>query len=386
VDVEALQRCVGDVSAFFGRHWVQAPLLLAAERGATRHFDDLASFDDLDRIVASRGLQASRLRMVKDASPLPPASYTSPAGGRARGAEDVVNTALVYKRYEGGATIVLESLHRYWEPLTDFCRDLEQALGHRLQVNAYLTPPGAQGFAVHRDDHDVFVLQVWGSKHWIVYDRDDEDRVLIDREIERGDSLYIPTGFPHAARTGRSASAHLTIGILTHDGADIVRELAKLAEEEPVFRERLPAGAASDPALLRTAVESRVDEVRSWLDKVDVDELTERVARRVMSTAQPILRGQLQQLEALGGIGPETLVARRRGADCFLFPTDTTLRVLLPDRQLEMPLIAHAAMEEVARRRQFRVGDLNRFLDADGALVLVRRLVREGLLEVVVAG
>jgi bifunctional lysine-specific demethylase and histidyl-hydroxylase NO66 len=385
VDVEALQRCVGDVSAFFSRHWAQAPLLLRPERAAARNFDDLASLDDLDRIIASRGLQASRLRMVKDAAPLPPSSYTSPAGGRARGAEDVVNPALVYMRYEQGATIVLESLHRNWEPLTDFCRDLEQALGHRLQVNAYITPPGAQGFAVHRDDHDVFVLQVSGSKHWIVYDRDHQDRVLIDREIGRGSSLYIPKGFPHAARTGGSASAHLTVGILTHDGADIVRELAKLAEEEPTFRERLPAGAASDPASLRSAVERRVDEVRSWLDKVDVDELTERVARRVMSSAQPILRGQLQQLEALDDIGAESVVARRRGASCFLFPTDTALRVLLPDRQLEMPLIARPAMEEVARRRQFRVGDLDSFLDADSALVLVRRLVREGLLEVVVA-
>ncbi len=31
-----------------------------------------------------------------------------------------------------------------------------------LQINAYLTPPGSQGFATHYDTHDVFVLQVDG--------------------------------------------------------------------------------------------------------------------------------------------------------------------------------------------------------------------------------
>ena len=48
----------------------------------------------------------------------------------------------------GGATIVLQGLQRSWAPLRAFCRDLELALTHRVQANAYLTPPGAQGLRV----------------------------------------------------------------------------------------------------------------------------------------------------------------------------------------------------------------------------------------------
>ena len=33
-----------------------------------------------------------------------------------------------------------------------------------IGCNAYLTPPGAQGFAPHSDDIDAFVLQMEGSK------------------------------------------------------------------------------------------------------------------------------------------------------------------------------------------------------------------------------
>jgi hypothetical protein len=325
--------------------------------------------------------------MVKAGKTLPPSQYV--AGGRkgAREGTALISGALVYQRYHEGATIVLESLHRYWEPLTDFCRELEIGLGHRVQVNAYITPPGSQGFDVHRDDHDVFVLQVSGAKHWIVYDQQDEERVLIDKDIERGASLYIPTGFPHAATTGHVASAHLTVGILTHDSIDLLREIIKLAEELPAFRQRLEFDGASDAASLKAIVARHVEEVRAWLDKIDVDELTERVARRVMSTSQPITRGLLRQLEQLDAIDEAAKLRRRRGTTCILFPRDAVLKVMLADREVEMPLVARAAMEDIARRRgEFSPRDLHEFIDSESALVLVRRLVREGLLEVVVAG
>lgn len=380
--LRSLERCVGDVRRFLKRDWGRAPFLL--ESGGVTVFDDLASLDDLDHLVASTGLRASSLRMVKDGKTLPVGAYTTPAGTKSRTSDRPVDVASVYRRFEEGATIVLESLHRSWRPLTDFCRDLELSLGHRLQVNAYITPPGSQGFDVHRDSHDVFVLQVSGSKHWTVFDRVDDQRVLIDGPIERGDVLYIPTGFPHAASAGSSASAHLTVGMLTHDSIDVLRELVKIAEAEPIFQERLPVGATADARALRETVLAHLDEFKAWLDKVDADELTERVARKVMSSAQPIIRGQLRQLELLEEIDENTEIKRRPGAICALFPRDTVLKVMLADRELEMPLAAAPAIREVAVRERFQVVELHRWLTPDSALVLVRRLVREGLFEVVV--
>lgn len=379
----ALHRCVGDVDVFLERYWSQAPLLRGPAESGPAAFDDLASLDDLDRMVASLGLHGSSLRMVKAGKTLPPSQYEL-GSRRAREGAALISGALVYQRYSEGATIVLESLHRYWEPLTDFCRDLEISLGHRVQVNAYVTPPGSQGFDVHRDDHDVFVLQVSGAKHWIVYDRQDEERVLVDEDIERGASLYIPAGFPHAATTGDVASAHLTVGILTHDSIDLLREMTRLAEEQPAFQQRLDVGSTRDAASLRAVVERHIEEVRGWLDKLDIDELTERVARRMMSTSQPITRGLLRQLEQVDAIDENTMVMRRRGATCVLFPKDTVLNVMLADRELEMPPVARAAMERIARSEGFSPRDLHEFIDSESALVLVRRLVREGLLEVVV--
>jgi ribosomal protein L16 Arg81 hydroxylase len=347
-------------------------------------FDDLASLDGLDEVIASLGLRASSLRMVQDGKTLPVSSYTTPPGSKSRTSDPLVIAAAVYERFSEGATIVIESLHRFWRPLTDFCRELELSLGHRLQVNAYVTPPGSQGFDVHRDGHDVFVLQVSGAKHWIVYDDGDEERVLIDQEIRRGAALYIPRGFPHAASAGSSASAHLTVGILTHDSIDVLREITKLAEREPIFKGPLPLGSTLDPDALREVVTSHVEELQAWLDKVDLDELTRRVARKTMSSSQSLVRGQLRQLELVDSINADTELAPRPGTTCTLFPGDTELRVLLVDRELQMPLAATVAMQAIAGRERMKVSDLHPYLTEDSALVLARRLVREGLLEVVV--
>ncbi|HEX2240916.1 MAG TPA: cupin domain-containing protein [Actinomycetota bacterium] len=344
-------------------------------------FSDLGSLDDLDSMVASLGLRASSLRMVLQGETLAPSKYTT-APRPGRGTEPQVSPGLVYRRFSEGATIVLESLHKYWRPLTDFCRELELALGQRLQVNAYITPPGSQGFAAHRDDHDVFVLQVSGTKHWIVYDRDDAAAVVIDEVLEPGSSLYIPKGFPHEARTAAEASAHLTVGILTNEAVEVLRALTRLAEAEPSFQERIPPVAMRDIDSLRAWAGAQIEEIRRWLDKVDLDDVTERVARRVLTTAQPILRGQLRQFELVGSVSEDTVVIRRLGAGCFVFRRPHTLRVLLADRELEMPLVAADAVEEIVRRERLTPRDLYPFLEPNSALVLVRRLVREGLLEV----
>lgn len=381
--VPALERCVGDIDSFFANHWAVAPLLREAPAPGAG-FDDLASLGDLDHMVSSLGLHQSSLRMVRDARTLPDADYTLGSVRAGRGSEPRISAPLVYQRYQEGATIVLESLHRYWRPLTEFCRELETSLGHRLQVNAYITPPGSQGFDVHRDDHDVFVLQVSGSKQWIVYDRNDPGRVLIDRAIDKGAALYIPAGFPHGARTGSAASAHLTVGIRTHDAIDVVREVTKLAEEQPVFRERLDLRGVNSVRSLKGTVQQQVDETRSWLDKLDLDELTERVARRLLTTTQPVTHGLLTELERLDQVDRETIVERRAGTICVVIPKDTKLKVLLVDRELEMPLLAREAMEEISRRNRLSTRDLEPLLGAEGALVLVRRLIREGLLEVAV--
>ncbi|MEA2499508.1 MAG: bifunctional lysine-specific demethylase and histidyl-hydroxylase [Actinomycetota bacterium] len=381
----SLEKCVGDVRAFERDHWAKRPLLNKRAAEAPSPFADVARLADLDHVITSLNLRLPSFRMVRDGKPIPVGGFTKSERKRSGTVDAVIDPSAVFDRFNEGATIVIEGLHKYWNPLTRFSRELEMELGHRIQINAYITPPGSQGFAVHRDDHDVFVLQITGSKHWMVYDENDETDVLIEDDLNEGDALYIPKGFPHAATTTDDTSAHLTVGILTHDEIDIVREVMKMAEEDPAFRERLSLRPTDGPEFDDSAL-GIVEGFQRWVEKLDRDELLWRVKRRLTTTQQELSSGQLERLVRLSDVDDDTVVRRRAGATSTVGATAGRLRVLLTDRELEMPAEVEIPMSFIARTESFVVADLAPWLEPSSRLVLVRRLIREGLLEAVFDG
>ena len=54
--------------------------------------------------------------------------------------------------------------------LARLCAVLGSAFSSWSRPNVYLTPLDAHGFAPHCDTHDVFVLQITGTKRWSSYD------------------------------------------------------------------------------------------------------------------------------------------------------------------------------------------------------------------------
>jgi bifunctional lysine-specific demethylase and histidyl-hydroxylase NO66 len=312
--------------------------------------------------------------------------------------QDLADPGRIFDQFHRGATIVLQSLQRYWPPLTAFARDLELFLTHPVQVNAYLTPPASRGLGVHHDTHDVFVLQVHGGKLWQVWDaavpfplghqkqlppgaESPTEDPQVSAELAPGDCLYVPRGFRHAARTAETASLHLTVGMLTRNWNDLLREVVELATEEAWFRESLPVGYAADPGSLEPSLAERVADLRAFLDKVDLARVAEGAARRFWANRPPTLQGQLRQLLTLDELDDATVLARRPGATCRLRVAGDRLELLLGDRTLTMPAGLEPALRRVLAADRFTPADLGGHLDGPSRLVLARRLVREGLLQ-----
>ena len=399
--IPAIERCAGDPAAFVRDHWAKAPLL---RRGAgPGGFDDLLSLDDVDRLLSTTAPRVPFFRMVKDGSPLPPAAYTKSGRIGSQPLSDLADPGRIFDQFHGGATIVLQGLQRFWAPLTAFSRDLELFLTHPVQVNAYLTPPASRGLGVHHDTHDVFVLQVHGRKLWQVWDAavpfplghqtklppgadTPTEPPLVEAELAPGDCLYVPRGFRHAARTAEDASLHLTVGMLTYNWNDLLREVLDLATEETWFREGLPVGFADDPAALEASLAERVAELRRFLDKVDLGRVADRAVNRFWANRAPMLRGQLRQLLALDRLDDTTEVARRPGATCRLRVTGDRLELLLGDRTLSMPARLEPAVRRLLAADRCTPAALAGELDPSSRLVLVRRLVREGLLQPTAVG
>jgi ribosomal protein L16 Arg81 hydroxylase len=399
--IPAIERCAGDPAAFVRDHWAKAPLL---RRGAGPDgFDDLLSLDDVDRILSTTAPRVPLFRMVKDGKPLPPSAYTKSGRVGSMPLSDLADPGRIFDQFAGGATIVLQGLQRFWAPLTAFSRDLELFLTHPVQVNAYLTPPASRGLGVHHDTHDVFVLQVHGRKLWQVWDaavpfplghqtklppgaEAPTEAPLVEAELAPGDCLYVPRGFRHAARTAETASLHLTVGMLTYNWNDLLREVLDLATEETWFREGLPVGFADDPAALEASLAERVAELRRFLDKVDLTQVAERAVNRFWTNRAPMLQGQLGQLLSLDELDDGTVLERRTGATCRLRVAGDRLELLLGDRTLTMPAGLEPALRQVMAADRFTPADLDGHLDGPSRLVLVRRLVREGLLQPTAVG
>ena len=375
-----LARCVGDPDRFVRDHWARAPLHRPGADAAA--FADLFSLGDVDHILSSTTPRHPAFRMVKDGRQLDPRSYTRSGRVGGQPVHDLADPGRVYEQFHAGATIVLQSLHRFWPPLTRLARDLEGALTHPVQVNAYVTPPAARGLGTHRDEHDVFVLQVYGRKQWDVHDPDGRtEDPLIAAELAPGDCLYIPQRFPHAAWTAETASVHLTVGVVPTTWADVLRRAVTAVLEETLSGEPLPAGYAADPAGIAAGVADQLGEVRRRLDKLDPGAIAAAAADRFWAGRPPILTGQLQQLLGLERIGQDTVVRRRPGAGCRLRRREDRLEVLLGDRALHMPARLEPVMRTILASDRLAVGDLAGHLDPPSRLVLVRRLVVEGLLE-----
>jgi bifunctional lysine-specific demethylase and histidyl-hydroxylase NO66 len=163
--------------------------------------------------------------------------------------------------------------------------------------------------------------------------------------------------------------------------ADALRGAVSAAVEDALSGEPLPAGFAADPAALQASVAERLGEVRRRLDKLDSAAIAEAAADRFWSSRPPILTGQLQQLVGLEEIGDDTVVRRRLGAVCRLREREDRLELLLGDRALYLPARLAPVMRAILASERLVVADIAEFLDPPSRLVLIRRLVREGLLE-----
>lgn len=385
--MSALDLLTGDAQTFCEKVWASR---VHVHRGEPGPLVGLLSLDDVDHLLTETAFRAPAIRLARDGQVLPESSYTRSASLAGKPLTGLVDPRKIFDQLEAGASVVLQGLHRYWPPLADLVAELEVELGHPCQANAYLTPPGSQGFAVHSDSHDVIVFQTEGSKRWEVHEAplDDPAGEPVRQEVlfEPGVAMYLPTGTPHAARAQDTVSLHVTLGInqLTWRGL-VRRAVSPLLDE--VDGGHLPAGHLDDPRPVVDGLADRLARLADEVRSLDPEVLAAGERDRFLTSRGPRLRGGLVDRLSLDRIDDTTVLHRRPGHPCVLRPDDPEPgrgRVLLGDRSLTVPGWVLPAIEEVRGRDRITPAHLAPYLDAPSRLVLCRRLVREGLLTVAV--
>lgn len=372
-----LELLTGDPDTFINQVWGRRILTHTAPA------DELAQIfgiSQADHLITQTALRTPQLRLAQDGAVLAESKYTKHATIAGKPMTGLVDARKVLDLFSDGATIVFQGLQRYWEPLRLLVRGLEEALGHPCQANAYLTPPGSQGFALHSDSHDVITFQTFGSKQWEVHDAEGVHEVM----MVPGLCLYLPTGTPHLARTQQTASLHVTVGINRYVWRDLLRRVVDPVLADDTFAGPLPADLFADPQALSVALQQKLAELAAALQASDTAAVVAQHQTQFATGRQPVLAGGLLDRLGLAELTAQTLLRRRAGSTLLLRPRGETLQLLLGDRSLRVPArITEAVRRIEAADRPLRPVELTDLLDEAGAVVLCRRLVREGLLEII---
>lgn len=247
------------------------------------------SANELDGWLDCSLLRHPFFSVISGGNPVAPDEVSSlrVVGGQAQ--DGYIDGAKVRRWLDRGATLMLANLHEWHAPTQRLCRELAEHLSVKAGATIFYTPAGNQGLRVHRDDCHVLVLQVAGSKRWLLYDTPveaeswkpgfaDPDKLPAPAQLELrvGQALYIPEGQAHAAQSLGEASLHLSITLREPR----LRELVSLAVNACLASIPEHASLTGSTEARRHAAEELLQRLSRALMRVDVPGLVASVERR----------------------------------------------------------------------------------------------------------
>ena len=122
-----------------------------------------------------------------------------------------------------GASIVAYDIDPSVPAMAAVARAMAAELGEHVLGSAIATTGDGGALDVHYDEGDLTVLQVEGSKRWLIYrdaaehpipgmpaaESDDDGAVLLDIVLDPGDLLFVPAGYRHRCENAAERSLHL---------------------------------------------------------------------------------------------------------------------------------------------------------------------------------
>lgn len=186
-------------------------------------------------------LEASLLRwpyftLLNEGEQPPTDSYTLTRNVIGQKRSGFPNSGAIYAAMDQGASLKMNQVGDWHRGTRRMRADLETAFPVAVSSYVFWTPREQRGMRPHRDAAHVLAVQLEGSKEWELYaDPDqvgqtagldvDSARPTHTIRLDPGDVLYLPHGWPHAARAVDGPSMHLTFTLLEPTAADLVEGL-----------------------------------------------------------------------------------------------------------------------------------------------------------------
>lgn len=379
------------VDTFFNEYWEKRPLVV--DNRDSNYYSNLLTMADIDLIVYSLQPDWKTLRIVKGGGFFAQ-NFMHPDGS--------ANIVQLYNAYEQGYSIILLNLEKRWMPLSGFARELECFLNHPVGINLYLTPKDSQAFVPHFDDHDVFILQIEGTKNWQIYEpivelpnkefagaeqslpKDQLPPVIDDICLQPGDLLYLPRGYGHNVSTSNSSSLHLTVGVFIYTWSDLLANLVQsLSKQDVAFRRALPPGFIRDRQVKESLSGQFQDLVQFMGTQAKVESGIEKLTDSLLENMKnPLPDGYFRRVENLSQMSLSTIVQKRKGTLIRIIPQENSITVKCLSNKLKMSQKFAAALDYINTNNKFPIKDLPS-IDDNSKLEFVHRMINSGILTIV---
>jgi len=212
----------------------QPPACPQLRSGVLSSDNPLSAFDwdVVQAILRDQAVRIPLCRMVRSGEVIDPKQYTEGARATSAAGSELVVASKVGRLLDAGASLILQDLQRYHEPVRVLARWLSWRLGVPIFVNAFATPAQSQGLAIHSDPYGGWLLQTHGSKHWQVWSPGQDparDRADLVVTLSAGDALWIPRRWMHQGASTDQSSIHLTFALRPVEASSLVAALMESA-------------------------------------------------------------------------------------------------------------------------------------------------------------
>lgn len=392
-DVETFEDLIAPLSVddFLADYWETTFLHL---RGEPRRFSRYFSLRDIDRWLGStRAGVIFALHPDGDGTRL----VTNPA-------QDLPASS-VYFNFTRGLAQIFKNMAD-WPPLQDLVKSLGRELHSDVHVNAFLTPEGARTYSTYTAHNDILVLQIEGEEVWQLHELSVLQLELPEREnlrfskewygrtrtpvlaeprLKPGDLLFIPRGMPHHARAEKGDCLHLRVYLTPLCWMDFLKMAAEhAAVHAPELRRALPPGFVENAEICEGMRGTFEEVMRAFREVTSFDEVLAAVKRNRVTRQGLPADGHFAHLGEAKGLTADAEVERRRDVLCVVDDTvdaeyKTKSTIFFGRERVNGPPHLRRALEFIRDHPRFRVSEVPG-LDEKGQLVLVRRLIAEGLL------
>lgn len=297
----SLDQLVGEAEEFLATDWRRRPAVFRPETAA----EPPLALADLDAALTAGSLQSCYVEVTQTGKTIPTDAYCTPRTIHQTAYPGFVDGAKVRRLLDDGGTLLLRCVEQWHAGTAALTSAIGRELGRKVEAFFFVTPPGRQGLDIHRDDADVLVLQVNGSKQWHVHSGPSDGNwqpgptadggpELLSLQLHPGEVLYIPRGFAHYATGQDGLSAHLSLTIREAGGVHLYKALQRVLAQGL----RLVPRPLDDDALVEQA-------------RLLLGHMTDRLARTSPEEVVAAARAALSAEAHHGNTGPElTMLAQ----------------------------------------------------------------------------